>query len=88
MARVLEISIGFLTCLGVALLVCGLLLTPANFVMGAGPIPTADCPGASCDTGCAKSTDCNGGCNAAGVAGCASLCSCKYTDNSCVCGNK
>jgi NCAIR mutase (PurE)-related protein len=99
MTRIHETVGWLLSSLGVALLVCSLVLVPTSTAIGqhgGGGHAQAKCPGNSCSSGCAlcdpTTTFCMPSqcpCMAAGVANC-DKCECKIVmmGNACACGNK
>src|SRR5258708_39722517 len=86
-----------LASLGVALLICSLVLIPNNLVRGDGGhrkhvIPNIGCLGAACDNGCITafcfSHDCAGAtclCNKPGVTPCQCNCDVNSTVTACAC---
>lgn len=96
MARYYDTVGWLLSSLGIALLVCGLVLVPHNRLLGDEPVEElASCPGNTCNVTCITNTcfnnyGCTGSncqCNAAGVPNC-DLCECKYGRMACYCGDR
>ncbi len=100
MARFQEVASWLLSSLGLALLVCSLVLVPTNTAMGDTPTQPTQCPGNVCDLGCVAGNACwnlncpVGGqclCSAASVPPvgvCAMTCECKVGTSDCFCGTK
>ena len=102
MARFQEIAGWLLSSLGVALLVCSLVLVPTSAVMGqghgggGGHGSGANCPGNVCDVTCVAGNtcwnqNCPTSCSCAALSppgDCPGTCECKVGILDCYCGNK